>query len=67
MVADVAFGDVVAEEPDEVCVERDVWGDGVVVAGHAELCGGWDVVPLEDAFLLEDFEVGEWDGFVPGW
>ena len=65
LVADVAFGDVVAKEADEVSVEGDVGGDGVVVVGYAELCGGWDFVPLEDAFLLEDFEVGKRDGFVP--
>lgn len=46
-------------------VEGDVGGDGVVVAGHTEVGGGGDVVPVEDAFALEDFEVGERDGFVP--
>ena len=36
----------------------------MVVAGHAKLRGRRNVVPLEDAFPFEDFEVSEGDGGV---
>lgn len=56
-VADVAFGYVVAEESDKILVEWDVGCDGVVVSGHAELCGVGDFVPLEYAFAFKSFEM----------
>ncbi len=56
-VAYVSFGDVVAEESDEMLVERDVGCDGVVVAGHSELCCVGYVIPAEDAFTFENFEM----------
>ena len=64
-VADVAFSDVVTEKSDEVSGQCNIRLDGVVITSHTELCGGWDFVPLENSFLLEDFEVGKRDGVVP--
>lgn len=30
----------------------------MIVAGHAEVCGVGDVVPVEDACVFENFKVG---------
>lgn len=56
-VSDVAFAGVVAEESYECRGEGDVGCDGVVVTSYAESRGGWDVVPVEDAFLFKDFKM----------